>query len=216
MNHYELLAILSGRFAENEIDGVILRMEDVLKKGSAIIHFRQNLDRKHLAYPIKAQQYGYYILVEFDCTGPDLKKIDRLLALSADILRHCILRKKSVGVPKVFDRKPTLEQEAFGKTAGKSVFGSVADIVESLGEESKAPAPAPVVQQSTPAPAEPAPLEQTPQPQMSAAPSPIAVPIQEKEEKKETKTTPADEPIEEESTASAKKKTAKSQLRGTR
>lgn len=136
MNHYELLAIVSGRYADTEIESAFAKVEELLKKTSAQLHYRQNLDRKRLAYPIKSQVYGYYFLVEFDAEAPQLKKIDRELGLSQDILRHSIIRKKAVGKPKIFDTRSSLEQEAFGKGAPKGVFGSVADIVSGLTEES--------------------------------------------------------------------------------
>lgn len=163
MNHYELLAIVSGRYADTEIESAFEKVEELLKKTSAQLHYRQNLDRKRLAYPIKGQVYGYYFLVEFDAEASQLKKIDRELGLSQDILRHSILRKKTVGKPKIFDSRSSLEQEAFGKGAPKGVFGSVADIVGGLAEESSlAPAA------STPS----APV-QTPEVQ----PSPVIEPI---------------------------------------
>lgn len=147
MNHYELLAIVSGRYADTEIESAFAKVEELLKKTSAQLHYRQNLDRKRLAYPIKSQVYGYYFLVEFDAEASQLKKIDRELGLSQDILRHSILRKKTVGKPKIFDSRSSLEQEAFGKGAPKGVFGSVADIVGGLAEESSlAPAPSVPVQ----------------------------------------------------------------------
>lgn len=140
MNHYELLAIVSGRFAENEVESQFGKIETIVKKHGGPIHYRQNLDRKRLAYPIEKQMYGYYFLLEFDSEPSVVSKIDRDLKLSADILRHNLVKRMAVGKPKTFERKNSLEQEAFGKTFDRAKLG-LDDIQSVTRAEVVKPAP---------------------------------------------------------------------------
>lgn len=123
MNHYELLAIVSGRFAENEIEPEFGKIEALIKKYGGPVHYRQNLDRKRLAYPIEKQMYGYYFLVEFDSEPTTIAKLDRELKLSSEVLRHNLVRRKTVGKPRTQEHKSSLEQEAFGKSFDRTKLG---------------------------------------------------------------------------------------------
>ena len=129
MNHYELLAIVTGRYAENEAEQIFGKIEDLIKKHTPVIHYRQNLDRKRLAYEINHQTHGYYFLVEFDAEPASLNAISKLLGLDKDIIRFQIIRRKTVGKPKTAERKQTLEQEAFGKRGAK-VLGEIDILAE--------------------------------------------------------------------------------------
>ena len=110
MNHYELIAILSGRFAENEIDGVILRMEDVLKRKCYYSLSSESGSKVLSVSDKKLNSTGTIFWL-----GPTA--LDRTSKKSTDSWRFprmfcatAFSEKKSVGVPKIFDRKPTLEQ----------------------------------------------------------------------------------------------------------
>lgn len=51
------------------------------------------MGKKRLAYPIAHQHYGYYRLVEFTAEPTNLQKLNDLLSLSSDVLRHQIVVK---------------------------------------------------------------------------------------------------------------------------
>lgn len=104
-NHYELLTIVTGSVSDTEIDGVRANLEELLKKHTSAIHYTHNLGRRKLAYPIKHQGNGTYLLCEFDADGESIKKLERALALTTEILRHCIVRRKKVGSPVPLERR---------------------------------------------------------------------------------------------------------------
>lgn len=101
MNHYELLLLISGKYADTEVSAAIKKIEDILAKHGASIHYSQNLERKKLAFPIDHQTHGTYLLFEFDCEGAAVLPLDRDLRLSHDVMRHTIVKRKKVGSPKV-------------------------------------------------------------------------------------------------------------------
>lgn len=109
MNHYELLAIISGKYAETEIDDKIQKLQEFLTKYGNKTHYLQNMGRRKLAYPIKHIGYGYYILAEFDASPDVLAKLNRDISLSQEILRHLIVSREKVGAPTPFDRKEIVE-----------------------------------------------------------------------------------------------------------
>ncbi|MBI2484406.1 30S ribosomal protein S6 [Candidatus Uhrbacteria bacterium] len=110
MNHYEILAIASGRFADTEINGVIGKIEELLKKYECALHYTQNLERRKLAYPIKHQAYGTYVFAEFDCSVSKMSALDRELRLTPELLRHMIVKRDTVGVPRPLFKDVIIEE----------------------------------------------------------------------------------------------------------
>jgi len=92
MNKYELLYIIPGQFADDEIDGV---MGDVAKlaeaESSVKISRNESLGKIRLAYPIKKVKNGTYVLVHFEAEAEKLNVLDRALLLKDEVLRHTIV-----------------------------------------------------------------------------------------------------------------------------
>jgi small subunit ribosomal protein S6 len=119
MNHYELLAIISGKYAEPEAATIFLSLEDTIKKYASAFHYSQNLERKKLAYPIQRHLYGTYVLIEFDADPTTLKTIDHEMRHTNEIIRYTIVKKEKVGVPKKLEQK---EQKTFASAPTQPSF----------------------------------------------------------------------------------------------
>lgn len=105
MNHYELLAIISGKYAESEVSDILHATEEIVKKHASAFHYSQNLERKKLAYPILHHSYGTYILMEFDCNPKTIKALEDEIRHTHELIRSTIVRREKVGTPKELERK---------------------------------------------------------------------------------------------------------------
>jgi len=110
--HYELLYIVSNKYSENELAPIIDKVRKMINDQGGNITFSEEWGKKRLAYPIKHFRYGYYILIEFDLNGEKLAKVDRILRLANEILRHQIVNKK---------KKTAIKIEKEKKAAKKNV-----------------------------------------------------------------------------------------------
>ncbi|MDP2631091.1 MAG: 30S ribosomal protein S6, partial [Candidatus Uhrbacteria bacterium] len=175
MNHYEFLGILNGTYADTEVGALVSQVEETIKKHAETIHYVQNLGRRKLAYPIKHQGHGTYVLIEFDADGEAIKKLDRLFRLTNELLRHCIVRRKTVGKPMPLERReeesrPTRTYERTGtrRALGEELLGDTPTL---LASEEPAPASLPEENRQEEAAQEaiaPAPVEEkTPQIEVS-------------------------------------------------
>ena len=90
MKHYELLTLVSGKYAEHELEPVTTMIEDTLRKYGALIQYTNSWGRRKLSYPIDHNFYGYYILTEFDGDPAIVNQVNRDLTLSNEIMRHHI------------------------------------------------------------------------------------------------------------------------------
>lgn len=88
--HYEAMFILS-QAAAVDLAGVVGFLKDMLaKNGASIVALKKWADRP-LAYPIKKQKRGVYILCYFASPTDKLGSIERACNLSEQILRTLIV-----------------------------------------------------------------------------------------------------------------------------
>ena len=93
LNHYELLYLVAANYTEEELAPVKEKIKDLIKKSGGEITAEDSFGKKKLAYPIKKNHQGYYLLFEFDLDGQNLKELDKNLTLTNEILRHMIAKK---------------------------------------------------------------------------------------------------------------------------
>lgn len=88
---YEAM-FLVGQAAAADLAGVVEHIKEVLARGHAEIIAMKKWDERRLAYEIKKQKRGLYILVYFKAPGGSLAHIERDCNLSEKLLRVLILR----------------------------------------------------------------------------------------------------------------------------
>ena len=88
---YEAMFII-GQSQAADLTGVIAHINEVLSRGHAEVIAMKKWDERRLAYEIRGQKRGLYILVYFKAPGVDVAHIERDCNLSEKILRTLILR----------------------------------------------------------------------------------------------------------------------------
>ena len=92
MNQYELLYIVPTRYTDDELNPIKQKVRQIIESENGKIFLEDNLGKKKLAYPIKKIFQGYYLLCHFDLEGSALKKINRDLQLSDEIIRYIVVK----------------------------------------------------------------------------------------------------------------------------
>ena len=116
--HYEIMYIVSNRYAEDELGPIIEKAGKIITDNGGKITAGEEWGKKRLAYPIKNFRYGYYCLAEFDAAGENMQKIDRLFRMSNEILRHLIVVKK-VKTQEEIKRQEAISRKIAAKAAEK-------------------------------------------------------------------------------------------------
>ena len=91
MQNYELLYILPARYADSEIDGLRAKVAGMIETAGGKVTRNESLGKIKLAYIIKKQQHGTYVLVHFTAEPTVIAPLDRTFRLSDEILRHMIV-----------------------------------------------------------------------------------------------------------------------------
>jgi small subunit ribosomal protein S6 len=89
---YELMVILKPLLPEDIRAGIQKRLESLLKKFKGEIKAQDNWGKKHLAYPIKKNDEGYYIVYQLEMDPSTIDSFKQELKLISDILRFLLTK----------------------------------------------------------------------------------------------------------------------------
>ncbi len=103
MKQYELFYIVATVYTDVEIAAIQAEIVKLLESLGAKILRHENLGKIRLAYPIKSQHHGSYVLVHFDAEPSVLSELNRKLGLTDSILRHTLLERAPGALTKKFE-----------------------------------------------------------------------------------------------------------------
>ncbi len=128
MRYYELIYILNSNVERKKMDQVMKDIGSRLEKTESKIINHIVWGKKKLAYPIKGNTYGNYILLHYE--GGDnnkLNEFDSWLKLSGLVIRHMIIK---------LEEKPDIVKE-FGDEKLENDPEKKSEEKEELNEQSK-------------------------------------------------------------------------------
>lgn len=142
--NYELLYIVHPDL-ESSIDKCIDKVRSYIEKKDGKIIYEENWGKKKLAYPIKKNDVGIYVLYYFDLPKNRLAGLEKDLRLNEEIMRFMILTspekkeakpKKEKKVAKEVAEKPTVKEPAPKKETEKERMKKIDEKLEALlGDE---------------------------------------------------------------------------------
>ncbi len=92
MRPYEVMIILDPSLEEGAIRDQVDRSTELIRSGGGTPGRVDRWGRRRLAYEIRHQREGYYVLVEAMAEPPAMAALDRALHLSDEVLRHKVIR----------------------------------------------------------------------------------------------------------------------------
>lgn len=90
-NIYEMIQILKGTFTKEEYKKAFNSIKDYLSKYE--IKEIEELGKKRLAYEVKRNKEGYYIIFIIRANKDDILGIERYCRINEDILKFIIVKK---------------------------------------------------------------------------------------------------------------------------
>lgn len=93
MRYYELLYIVNPNFEDEKVNGIIEEIGNEINKGKVSIINHHIWGKKRLAFPVKNNKYGIYLLLQFGAENFDfLVEFERSLILNKSVIRHQLVR----------------------------------------------------------------------------------------------------------------------------
>jgi small subunit ribosomal protein S6 len=90
---YEVMYILDSRLDDEGQKKINQRVTETIAKIGGTIEKSESLGRKKLAYPIKKQNDGLYVLTHFEADTQSLDELQRVMGITDGLLRHLIVRR---------------------------------------------------------------------------------------------------------------------------
>jgi small subunit ribosomal protein S6 len=91
VNKYEVMFIAKP-LEETEVDPIVEFISNLITKNGGNIEKVDRWGKRHLAYLVKKQSEGYYVLINFEADPTVIKEIDRVIKIRDEILRHLIVK----------------------------------------------------------------------------------------------------------------------------
>jgi small subunit ribosomal protein S6 len=103
---YEAMFLLNAGYASGNWDAAKAEVEHIFHRANAeILHLRK-WDERRLAYALKGNKRGTYVLAFFRCDGPKVAGIERDVALSENILRVLIIKADHLAIKDIENMAP--------------------------------------------------------------------------------------------------------------
>ena len=99
MREYEVLYIVRADLDDDKVQDVVKRVNTLIERSGGHTAHTSLWGKRKLAYEVKHQKEGSYILQDFQI-GPDrIPELEAALKITEEVLRHLIVRKPEKPTP---------------------------------------------------------------------------------------------------------------------
>ena len=103
MRHYELVFVLKPTLSDEELNGKVETIQNLIKENQGEIYNVEKWGRKNLAYPINKFNSGYYYLINYKTDNNKLPGVlEYNLRINEDVIRFLNMK---IHVPKTPDKE---------------------------------------------------------------------------------------------------------------
>jgi len=90
VREYELVFIVHPDV--EEVDPLLEKVTQFITSGGGQVVKTERWGKRRLAYPIRKQKEGYYVLMQIQLQPEAVRELERNLRLTEGILRHLVVR----------------------------------------------------------------------------------------------------------------------------
>lgn len=91
MRAYELMYIINPSLDEEATNGVVDKFSNLIQNQGGEIVKVDRWGKRKLAYEVKDQKEGYYVLVHFNAEATVPREVDRVIKITDNVIRHMIV-----------------------------------------------------------------------------------------------------------------------------
>jgi small subunit ribosomal protein S6 len=91
LRKYEVMLILPPEADDRVVQGVTDRISQVLEAQGGKVGAVNKWGKRRLAFQIRRQSEGFYVVAEFEAEPETVKELDRVLALVDDVIRFKVV-----------------------------------------------------------------------------------------------------------------------------
>lgn len=92
MNKYELVYVLSTTQGDEAVAAASEKVQALVASKGTVTNVEE-WGRRKLAYEIRDEKEGFYVVVNFEAAADAPYEIDRILKINEEVLRYLLIRK---------------------------------------------------------------------------------------------------------------------------
>ena len=92
MNKYEALFIINPSVEEAGIKELIQKFSDLINSNGKVEGVEE-IGKKKLAYPVKKNPDGFYVLINFESDGTIIAELERNFRITDEVIKFIVIRK---------------------------------------------------------------------------------------------------------------------------
>ena len=92
MRTYEVVYIVKPDVSEEDLDKLISQMESLITNNGGAIQKTEKWGRRRLAYVVRRQREGQYVITTMECEPPALREFERVLKVSEPVIKFQTVR----------------------------------------------------------------------------------------------------------------------------
>ena len=99
MRDYEVLYIVRADLDDDKVQDIVKRVNTLIEKAGGSIERTNVWGKRKLAYEVKHQKEGSYILQDFTIGQDRIPELEAALKITEEVLRHLVVRKPEKPAP---------------------------------------------------------------------------------------------------------------------
>ncbi len=92
MNKYETIIIINPNIEAQSIEGIIQNVQNLISDNSGQITKVDKWGKRRLAYEVKNNKEGYYVLLNYMANSQFIQKISQYCSLAEEIIKYMTVR----------------------------------------------------------------------------------------------------------------------------
>jgi small subunit ribosomal protein S6 len=93
LREYEVLYIVRADLDDDKVQDAVKRVNTLIERSGGIIERTNMWGKRKLAYEVKHQKEGSYVLQDFQFDPSRVPELEAALKITEEVLRHLIVRK---------------------------------------------------------------------------------------------------------------------------
>ena len=91
-NNYETIIIINSNLDEAATKATVEKFTTLIGENGTV-ESTEEWGKKKLAYPIKKQNEGYYVLVNFTSNPEFIDELERVYNITDEVIKHIVVKK---------------------------------------------------------------------------------------------------------------------------
>src|SRR2546430_11426304 len=126
MRDYEVLYIVRADLEDDKVQDAVKRVNTLIERSGGAIEQTNLWGKRKLAYEVKHQKEGSYVLQDFQLDPNRVPELEASLKITEEVLRHLIVRKPEKAAPVTAVAPPPAEVDLEPAERQAAAAGGVA------------------------------------------------------------------------------------------